>query len=103
VLGNIRSRIDKIDDELVRLFAERLLLAEEVANIKREKNIPVLDSNRESEIIGRLTNGKSDALAEHIKKLFSVIFEISRTHQAEILAVAPKPEGGMTCACECKP
>ena len=103
MLGNIRGRIDKIDDELVRLFAERLLLAEEVANIKREKMIPVLDSNRENEIIGRLTNGKSDAQAVQIKKLFSVIFEISRTHQAEILDAVPKPEGGITCACECKP
>ena len=85
MLEEIRNRIDKIDDELVRLFTERLLLVEEVANIKKKANLPILNTTREGEIISRLTKDQTDAVAGYIKTLFATIFDLSRSHQAKIM------------------
>ena len=46
-LQELRRRIDRIDDELVRLFAERMDVAAEVAAYNKEKGLPVLDASRE--------------------------------------------------------
>ena len=85
MLEEVRSRIDKIDDELVRLFTERLLLVEEVANKKKAENLPILNTAREREIISRLTKGQTDTVAGYIKVLFTVIFDLSRSHQAKLI------------------
>ena len=84
MLEEIRNRIDKIDDELVRLFTQRLLLVEEVANKKREENLPVLNADRERQIISRLTKDQTDTMAGYIKILFTTIFDLARSHQAKI-------------------
>jgi len=84
MLEEIRGRIDQIDDELVRLFLERLSLAGEIAEIKRAGNLPILSEAREREIIARVTEGQPD-MAGHIGTLFAALFEISRAHQASIL------------------
>ena len=85
MLEEIRARIDQIDDELVRLFLERLSLAEEIAEIKRAENLPIRSAAREQEIIDRLTTGRPDAVAGYIETFFAALFEISRAYQAELL------------------
>ena len=87
MIGEHRKRIDEIDGEIVRLFAERLAEAGEIAADKKKGGLPVLDSAREREIIGRLTKGLPDGLAARVKTLYGVIFELSRAHQAELLGL----------------
>ena len=41
-LSEIRTKIDAVDDELLRLFLERMDLAEEVAAYKNEHHLPIL-------------------------------------------------------------
>lgn len=86
MLSEIRSRIDKYDDEIVRLFSGRLKLAGEIADIKKNENRPAADIKREEEIISRLTKGKTEEMAEYIKILYAAIFDISRSHQAKLMA-----------------
>ena len=45
----IRERIDRVDEEIVRLFSERMALAAEIAGIKKREGLPVLDARRERE------------------------------------------------------
>ncbi len=40
-LNEIRSEIDKIDDELVRLFCQRMHVAAQVADYKKANNLPI--------------------------------------------------------------
>jgi len=84
-LEELRKRIDENDDELVRVFAERLKIAEDVVNIKKAENLPIIDTAREREIVSRLTTEKTDALAGYIKILYTTIFDLSRSHQAKLL------------------
>jgi len=85
LLEELRTRIDKTDDELVRIFSERLKIAEEVANIKKTENLPIVDTARERDVISRLTKEKDDVMAGNIKILYTTIFDLSRSHQAKLL------------------
>ena len=46
-LLKLRDEIDVIDDEIVRLFEQRMAVAEKVAAYKRGVGKPVLDKERE--------------------------------------------------------
>ncbi|TQV79741.1 chorismate mutase [Denitrobaculum tricleocarpae] len=48
-----RRRIDELDDRIVRLFAERYGIIEEVAVIKAEHGIPSVLADRVTEVIER--------------------------------------------------
>ena len=53
-LKEIRYEIDKIDEELKRLFYARMDLVLKVAKYKKANNLKVLDNNREKEMLERL-------------------------------------------------
>jgi len=103
MVGEIRNQIDKIDDELVSLFSQRLSLVEEIAGKKKEENLPVLDTAREREIVSRITKDMSDAMAGYTKTLFTTIFDLSRTHQIKMLGSPSKIEAEIKSALESTP
>ena len=53
-LDAIRTGIDKVDNEFVRLLAERREWVIKLAKIKREFNIPIYDRQREQALIDRV-------------------------------------------------
>ena len=50
-ITELRSKIDSIDNELVRLFTERMDIAAQVADYKKENNLPIYVPAREREIL----------------------------------------------------
>ncbi len=50
-LKNLRDKIDKIDEELVKLFEERMDVVLKVGAYKKEKNLPIFNKDREEEVI----------------------------------------------------
>ncbi len=84
-LAEIRGKIDAIDDRMVQLFKERMELAGEVAEYKRQSNKAVMDNSRERAIVARLTENLDDETANYISVLYSTIFEISRAKQSMLL------------------
>ena len=42
-LNDLRCKIDAVDDELVRLFQERMHISSEIAAYKKENQLPVQD------------------------------------------------------------
>ncbi len=81
LLEKSRKRIDEIDNELVRLFLERMSVAQDVANYKKEHSLPIQNITREREVITRLIADKEDNFAQYIKMLYLCIFDISRSYQ----------------------
>ena len=53
-IQELRGKIDRVDDELVRLYGERMELAREIGRYKREKGLPVLDTERERNLLNRV-------------------------------------------------
>jgi chorismate mutase/prephenate dehydratase len=46
-IKTLRERIDKVDDEITRLFGERMDVSRLVAEYKQENKLPVFDRGRE--------------------------------------------------------
>ena len=83
-LSEIRAKIDTVDDQLLDLFLERMQLSEEVAAYKNEHHLPILNKQREREILAKVTEkaGSKERYAYH---LFSTLFELARSRQAELI------------------
>ena len=47
--SDYRKQIDRIDEQLVKLFDERMEVAGRLAEYKKENSLPVLDVRRERE------------------------------------------------------
>ena len=84
-LSEIREKIDAVDDQLLGLFLERMALSEEVAAYKNEHRLPILNKQREREILAKVTEraGDKERYAYH---LYSTLFELARSRQAELIA-----------------
>ena len=80
-----RKRIDTLEDQILALLNERARYAAEIGRIKRQKNLPVLDANREQEILQRIaSNNQGPMSAQAIQNIFSVIMAETRRLEAEL-------------------
>ena len=84
-LNEYRERIDEIDEEIVRLFAERMEVAAGIAAYKRENSLPVLDVRREREKLRQIEEKTPEGLKDYAVSLYSLIFELSRSSQNRLL------------------
>ncbi len=83
-LGEIRTDIDRIDNEIIRLFKERMDCAKEVGIYKQANNISVLNQDRENEILDAV-EAKGGEYGSHARLLYSNIMELSRALQYNIV------------------
>ena len=88
-LSEIRVEIDKIDSELIELFKKRMDCAKAVGLYKKENDIPVLNQNRENEILD-IVEEKGGEYGSHARLLFSNIMELSRALQHNIVGSGKK-------------
>ncbi len=78
----LRNKIDELDSQLLEFLVQRFSVSREIGDIKASKGIDIRDSNREKEIIERLTNkldGKLDK--DDIASIFGPIYKISKRLQ----------------------
>ncbi len=88
-LLELRDEIDKIDSEIVRLYQERMEIAEGVARYKIANGKQVLDREREKSklsVLGEKANSSFNKLG--ITELFEQIMSASRKRQYQLLAEA---------------
>ncbi len=50
-LDELREEINKIDEELRVLFEKRLQIATQIAVLKKKRQLPIEDQNREKQVI----------------------------------------------------
>ena len=88
-LSEIRAKIDAVDDQLLDLFLERMELSEAVAAYKNEHKLPILNRTREREILAKVMEkaGDKERYAYH---LYSTLFELARSRQAELISAPTK-------------
>ena len=90
-LYEIRGQIDQIDDELAVLFARRMGLAADVAQVKRETGGAVLQPGRENEILRRLCTQADPQWHVWLRLLYATLFQVSRAYQDRLLAAEDSP------------
>ena len=69
-LGEIRTRIDNIDKELVKLLEERMIIVEDVIEYKAANNMKIFDAKREEEVIKKNIDRVKE---KKLKKYFLII------------------------------
>ncbi|WP_319467251.1 chorismate mutase [uncultured Trichococcus sp.] len=83
-----RAEIDAIDQELVRLFERRMDAVTEIARIKKEHQLPILDQSREDRVLDKvrgLTENKDyeDSMEDLFRSLMTITkaFETKQNEQ----------------------
>jgi chorismate mutase len=89
----IRSKIDRIDDELLLMLAERMKASKEIGAFKKEHNISILQIKRWRKIIRKaLKDGNNEGLqSDFIKAIYQLIHEESIRIQSEVLKKKVNP------------
>lgn len=84
-LEELRKEIDRIDDEIIMLLSKRKTLVKDIAVLKKTKNAPVFDKEREAQLITRLKKkAKENGLDEDfISRLYDYILKNSKDEQED--------------------
>jgi len=76
-LSSLRSRIDKIDREILNLLEKRVKLARKIGVLKKKKRLPIIDEGREEDVYARLSE-KAKPLGLAVSDIRSIYREIMR-------------------------
>lgn len=85
-LSGLRTQIDELDSKIINVLAKRMKIADTIGQLKKERNVAVLQSNRWNEILGRMIlDGEEKGLSEEfVLKLFKAIHQESISHQEKV-------------------
>lgn len=83
-LLDLRKQIDDIDEELIPLLSKRMQISEDVAEYKVERGLPVLNAQREEEILADV-HVKCGEQGDTIATVFAAIMDASRALQHKII------------------
>ena len=64
-LEQMRQDIDKIDSQITDLFRTRMETSLEIAKYKKEHQIPVLNDNREKEVLHKVSEQICQTAVQH--------------------------------------
>ena len=82
MLEKQRAEIDAIDREIVELFERRMQVVVDVARIKKENGIAILDANREKEVIAKVQSYLNDSsLKEELAEAYETLMKVSKDYQ----------------------
>ncbi|MBE5757092.1 MAG: bifunctional chorismate mutase/prephenate dehydratase [Clostridiales bacterium] len=79
-INELRNKIDKVDNQLTDLFKERMEISSQIAEYKRENKLPVKDTERERQLLYRISERAED-MGNYAKILFTTIMDLSRSYQ----------------------
>lgn len=82
-LARLRTAIEQVDRDLIKLIAHRVDLARQVGVVKRTAGLPALDPGREAAVIRRVSEvaREEGAPEEDVRYLFWHIIGMSRRVQ----------------------
>jgi chorismate mutase len=73
-IQELRSRVDEVDRELIRILNERALIVQEIAAIKAEVGKPLFDPKREEEILRRVAEENEGPIYDtSMREIFELI------------------------------
>ena len=84
-LGELRTEIEEIDRSLVELMAQRTYVAETIARVKDERDLPTTDEAQEQVVMERASENadRFDLDPEVIQDVFRLLIELNKRNQRE--------------------
>ena len=93
-LTEIRKKLDSIDENIVKLYLERIKVCKDVAEYKAQNKKAVLDTKRELEKLDSVKAMTDDAFSKKaLEELYRQIMTVSRRYQYSLLATDDAAEG----------
>ncbi|MGI6160760.1 MAG: prephenate dehydratase [Christensenellales bacterium] len=91
-LDKLRNKIDEIDSCLLELFEKRMAVSRSIGEYKRERSLPVLDENREKQVIqNRLDKVQDEKLKPAAREFFTSLMRLSKNAQYPPPKKQPSP------------
>ena len=86
-LSNLRAQIDIMDNQLLDILGKRMKVSEGIGELKKQKNVAVLQNARWNEILGAMIlEGETKGLSEEfVLRMFKAIHQESINHQEKII------------------
>lgn len=86
-LQSLRAMIDIADTQLLDVLSRRMKISDEIGKAKKAQNVAVLQNQRWSEILGKMTKeGEQNGLSEEfIMRIFKAIHQESIDHQEKVM------------------
>lgn len=86
-LANLRAQIDVIDNKLIEILGDRMKVSDGIGELKKQKNVAVLQTNRWNSILGKMIlEGEQHGLSEEfVLRMFKAIHQESINHQEKII------------------
>ncbi len=86
-LNGWRDTLNIIDESIIALLGQRYKICRKVGELKKQNNIPMMQSDRVKEVIDRcmLLGRKADVPENLIEKLYQLIIEEACAMQIEII------------------
>ncbi|ADQ67476.1 chorismate mutase [Halogeometricum borinquense] len=84
-LDELRDEIADIDRELVELIARRTYVADTVARVKDERDLPTTDESQEEVVMERAGENaeRFDVDSNLVKAIFRLLIELNKVEQRE--------------------
>ncbi|MCL2264191.1 MAG: chorismate mutase [Defluviitaleaceae bacterium] len=99
-LNELRKKIDGIDEQLLKLFEERMAVVAEVASCKKAEGLPVLNAQREEEKLNAFAEKASPEMKEYARNFCTSLLTLARRYQYAALKHGPnelKQDGSNIC------
>ena len=86
-MASLRVNIDEIDTKLLETLGKRMKISDQIGELKKEKNVAVLQNKRWNEILGKMIlEGEQKGLSEEfILRIFKAIHQESISHQEKVI------------------
>ena len=73
-IEDLRSRVDEVDRELIRILNERARIVQEIVTIKAEAGKPLFDPRREEEILQKVAQQNEGPIYDtSMREIFELI------------------------------
>ena len=100
-IKDARKQIDTIDAQLVNLFEQRLSIIKSIGKYKDEHHLPLIDEERDHEIISSLKTECDDPrmltyIESYMKDVISISNEFLKEHMHKHIFLIGMPGAGKT-------
>ena len=83
MLNEYREQIDRLDEQIVDLFKQRMAVSSAIADYKKEHGLPIYVPTREREKLQSVAQLAGTDMENYTRVLYSMIFELSRSYQSK--------------------
>jgi len=84
-LDELREEIETIDQEIVEKIAQRTYVADTIAQVKAEQDLPTTDEDQEQAVMDRAGENaeRFDVDSNLVKAVFRLLIELNKVEQRE--------------------